>query len=107
MKKKGSGQVKISDVYSKLCTKDRRSPHWNDIYGADDDDISEPRKNCACDNCYYGRDELALEIIRLSRISDAAIAQGCTCPMLQDDPRIRSHTSNCLKIILEKLKENK
>ena len=50
-------------VYESLCTKDRRYPMWNDLYG-DDEDIPVPRDGCACDNCFNGRDRLAVEILR-------------------------------------------
>lgn len=45
----------------RLCYRDPRNPLFNDY----DSETPEPRDGCACDNCFYGRDELALEIIRL------------------------------------------
>ena len=49
--------------YKSLCYYDGRNP---DRYSLDEDDPREPRDpGCACDNCYYGRDALALEVIRL------------------------------------------
>ncbi len=47
------------DPYEKLCYYDKRNPFYNA-----DDDIA-PRDGCACDNCFYGRDQMALEMIRL------------------------------------------
>jgi hypothetical protein len=39
---------------------------WADMYrDKDPGDIPEPRAGCCCDNCFYGRDALALEILRL------------------------------------------
>ena len=56
------------EIFENLCTKDPRYPMYQDIYGyEDDDDVPEPRKDCACDNCFYGRDRLALEILKLMR----------------------------------------
>ena len=52
------------DPYEKLCTKDPRYPMFNDIHG-DEDEKPTPRQDCACDNCFYGRDAMALEIIAL------------------------------------------
>lgn len=61
--------MKASDFYSSLCTKDTRSPYFESIYGRDGEDWPGyeiiPRQNCACDNCFYGRDRLALVIIEL------------------------------------------
>ena len=49
----------VIDPLEKLCYHDPRNPFHN----ADDD--TAPRDGCACDNCFYGRDQMALEIIRL------------------------------------------
>ena len=53
--------------YENLCTYDKRNPYGYLSYGpVDDDDVAQPRQQgCACDNCFYGRDKLAMEIIRL------------------------------------------
>lgn len=48
------------DVYCELCIYDKRSPYH---YACDDS--VEPRGACCCDKCYYGKDKLALEILRL------------------------------------------
>ena len=55
------------NVLESLCYHDPRHPDYADLHMEDDDDsIREPRNVwCFCDNCFYGRDELALEIIRL------------------------------------------
>lgn len=52
------------DPCEKLCNKDPRNPLFNDLYGYEDEKPI-PRSDCACDNCFYGRDAMALEIIRL------------------------------------------
>jgi hypothetical protein len=52
------------DPYGKLCIKDPRNPIFKDIYD-DKDEATTPRDGCMCDNCFYGRDEMALEIIAL------------------------------------------
>ena len=47
--------------HTRLCVNDPRHPDFVD-YGEDN---LPARENCACDNCFYGRDAMALEIIRL------------------------------------------
>ena len=58
------------EVLSNLCIKDTRNPDHEDCYqGFDPDEIPEPRVNCYCDNCFHGRDKLALEILRWAKQS--------------------------------------
>ena len=60
----------LNEVYSNLCRHDRRSIEFKDqleymsIEEAEED-AEEPRTDCSCDNCFYGRDELALVILEL------------------------------------------
>lgn len=59
--------MELEEVYKNLCFKDKRNPTWQDLYGQDEEcEIPEPRNDCYCDNCFYGRDKLALEIIKLN-----------------------------------------
>lgn len=53
----------MTDVLESLCVYDARNPLSAHLL--DDDDPAQPRDSCTCDNCFYGRDRLALEIIRL------------------------------------------
>lgn len=62
------------EVLSNLCVNDRRNPDHKELYFVDyeydmEEDIPEPRGGengeCYCDNCFYGRDALALEILKL------------------------------------------
>ncbi len=49
-----------------LCWYDPRRPDHAELW--QDQEVPEPRNNCHCDACYYGRDKLAvamLEIIKL------------------------------------------
>lgn len=46
-------------VYENLCLYDERNPDYVISNGY-------KQKKCYCDNCFYGRNELALEIIRLN-----------------------------------------
>lgn len=50
--------------FEQLCYRDPRNPMFKDIYG-DEETPPTPRVDCACDNCFYGKDALALEIIRM------------------------------------------
>lgn len=72
------------DPYEKLCTKDPRYPMFNNIHG-DEDEKPTPRQGCACDNCFYGRDAMALEIIRLCDALEKNRSQDCrecTCDQI-------------------------
>lgn len=51
-------------VLENLCSYDSRNP--NNVI--DEDDPQPQESICYCDNCYYGRKELAMEIIRLKEI---------------------------------------
>jgi hypothetical protein len=61
----------INEIKSKLCYYDRRNPDFmiTEEFGYDKEDIDTtgdfPRKDCACDNCFYGRTKLAEELLLL------------------------------------------
>lgn len=55
--------MKDCDVLMSLCIYDSRNPNWFN-FGYDEQEIPE---NCSCDNCFYGRHDLALEIIKLRK----------------------------------------
>ena len=44
------------EVKEYLCYYDQRNPNYTD---------GERKEDCYCDNCFYRRDELAQEILRL------------------------------------------
>lgn len=54
------------EVAKNLCYYDKRNPEGNFV---NDPEYYEgkPVGDCSCDNCFYGRTELAEEIIRLSK----------------------------------------
>jgi hypothetical protein len=61
--------MKDSDILGSLCSYDQRNPSWSELFGyLDPEDMPVRGPNCACDNCFYGRHELALEILRLKAI---------------------------------------
>lgn len=49
--------MELEEIYSNLCWHDPRSPSY------DKDDMKQ--KKCSCDNCFYGSNRLALEILKL------------------------------------------
>ena len=59
----------MSDYKEDLCIYDPQNPlsNANPEHGYPTDDDPEPRKNCSCDNCFYGRDKLALRIQELEK----------------------------------------
>jgi hypothetical protein len=52
--------MELEYIYSKLCWYDKRHPDYDE----QENEGTKPRVNCFCDNCFYGRDELALEILK-------------------------------------------
>ena len=56
----------IDEVYENLCSYDKRNPQ-SEYLLKDIDDERPPRQGCYCDNCFSGRDVLAMEIIRLKQ----------------------------------------
>jgi hypothetical protein len=49
-----------TEILENLCYYDKRNPLYIDL----DNDIEKSEK-CFCDNCFYGRNKLALEILKL------------------------------------------
>jgi len=63
----GDKCMTLEQLYKKLCVYDKRSPYcltWSCYFGAN----QKPRDGCFCDNCFYGLDRLALEILRLKEL---------------------------------------
>lgn len=61
-------RVMAINVFNNLCYHDPRHPDYQTILVMaefDDEPPRGPRNGCACDNCFYGRDALALRIIEL------------------------------------------
>jgi hypothetical protein len=51
------------EIYEHLCWHDPRNPH--NVAPDDEDDRIEPRRDdCRCDNCFYSRDKLAVELLK-------------------------------------------
>lgn len=56
-------------ILESLCTYDLRNPEGIISFYLDqedlDDEIKYPdRVDCACDNCFYGRTQLAIELLK-------------------------------------------
>lgn len=64
----------IQDVLQNLCYYDSRNPD-NPLDKDDqlDYDSRNKKVNCYCDNCFYGRDRLANEILRLKELYENMI----------------------------------
>lgn len=56
--------MELNEIYEKLCYYDERNPD-SVALELEVHERKPPRENCFCDNCFYGRDRLALEILRL------------------------------------------
>ena len=55
--------MEIEEVYKRLCSYDKRNP---DNVIDEEFGITESKKDdCNCDNCFYGRNKLALTILEL------------------------------------------
>lgn len=52
------------DILGNLCSYDKRNPSFAELFG--DDKPNKGTGDCYCDNCFYGRTELAEEILRLN-----------------------------------------
>lgn len=57
--RRNNAELKI--VLENLCAYDKRNPD----YLFEEDEPIKPRESCFCDNCFYGRNKLAVEILRL------------------------------------------
>ena len=67
--------MKMKDIASNLCYYDKRNPDNNlDIMDLDDNEIEVAKKDCYCDNCFYGRTKLAEYIINLKGQLNSTIA---------------------------------
>jgi uncharacterized protein (DUF1499 family) len=56
-------QMSELEIKTNLCYYDPRNQ--SDNLGADEDeDYPQPRNECSCDNCFYGRDKLAMQLLQ-------------------------------------------
>lgn len=68
-----------------LCWHDQRYPNYEDPLH-EEGAIQPPRENCACDNCFYGRDRLARALLKaLSGLQEAYhVADVLSLPVFAD-----------------------
>ena len=45
-----------------FCVDDRRNPMFSDLHYNEDDPPNGRRDGCQCDNCFYGRHDLACQV---------------------------------------------
>lgn len=61
--------LNTNKILENLCYYDERNPNNdNDLNEFTKEELENKRKHCSCDNCYYGRTQLAEEILRLQSI---------------------------------------
>ena len=70
--------MELKEIYSNLCLYDPRNEYYQDMLSMSKQDgesieefkegMHKPGINCSCDNCFYGKNKLALEILRLRKI---------------------------------------
>jgi len=65
-----------TEILENLCSYDPRSPDYADYLECMeglDEKLRKPRQSdCACDNCFYGRDALAVALLdALDELEDA------------------------------------
>lgn len=63
--------MSYEEIKSNLCYYDRDNPN-NNLDAYDEEDRPQPRNGCGCDNCFYGRDKLAMQILETQRERDEA-----------------------------------
>jgi hypothetical protein len=67
----------IEEIKSKLCCYDPENPN-NNLDAYDDEERPKARENCSCDNCFYGRDKLAVCLLSVLQ------NQQTTCSLITD-----------------------
>lgn len=62
--------MELNKILLNLCYYDKRNPD-NDLEYLEmsEKEIEDKKKDCHCDNCFYGRTELAEEILRLKELT--------------------------------------
>ena len=55
------------DILENLCGYDKRNPNFNKHYEWEQGERERIMKDCSCDNCFYGRNKLALELLNQNK----------------------------------------
>jgi len=59
-----SREMSEQEIKSNLCYYDPKNPNKN-LNTYEDEDRPQPREKCYCDNCFYGRDKLAMQLLEV------------------------------------------
>jgi len=70
--------MKMSEIAKELCYYDTRNPDGVKSYMTKEEIIDEgytatSKHDCCCDNCFYGRTNLALYILKLRNVMPLGI----------------------------------
>ena len=63
--------MEMQKILESLCYYDKRNPDCtadDDYIESKKESLKKKNKSCSCDNCFYGRTELAEEILKLKLI---------------------------------------
>ena len=64
---RSGGCMPEEEIRECLCIKDPRNPLHSEVYTEyEADEIPPPRVGCYCDNCFTGKDKLAVELLRVT-----------------------------------------
>jgi len=55
--------MELKEILDNLCYYDKRNPQG--YYEFEDEEIEHSKDDCYCDNCFYGRHNLANELLKL------------------------------------------
>lgn len=66
--------MELETIYENLCVHDPRNPFYVD----DCEETPEIGGDCYCDNCFYGRHNLAVEILKLRDACWLALDEMCS-----------------------------
>ena len=89
------------EILYKLCYYDERHPDYNSAVSR-----GSSKETCACDNCFYGRTELALEILRLRENTDMILNKVLNKALIGIN-KLKSPDSNKIaQFVINYLEEN-
>ena len=75
----------LEEIKHNLCVYDTRHPEHGGFY-RDEDKAREPRKNCWCDNCQYGRDKLAVELLKYKDLLEKIMSKNSNFMKKESNP---------------------
>ena len=93
--------MKEEEIFQNLCIYDKRHPDYDeDVFRFTTPD------GCGCDNCFYGRTELALEILRLRENTDMILNKVLNKALIGRN-KLKSPDSNQIaQFVINYLEEN-